>query len=63
MEDVYKRQQLFFPVDVVVTKEFSNDAEYRVVKATEIADDEIDVYKRQILVKLSILRWKELMYI
>ena len=31
--------QLFFPVDVVVTKEFSNDAEYRVVKATEIADD------------------------
>mgnify|MGYP002543183998 FL=1 len=33
--------QLFFPVDVVVTKEFSNDAEYRVVKATEIADDEM----------------------
>ena len=33
--------QLFFPVDVVVTKEFSNDAEFRVVKATEIADDEM----------------------
>ena len=33
--------QLVFPVDVVVTKEFSNDAEYRVVKATEIADDEM----------------------
>lgn len=33
--------QLFFPVDVVVTKAFSNDAEYRVVKATEIADDEM----------------------
>lgn len=33
--------QLLFPIDVVVTKEFSNDAEYRVVKANEIADDEM----------------------
>ena len=33
--------QLFFPVDVVVTKEFSNDAEYRVLNATEIADHEM----------------------